>query len=171
MILSQSLQVENGKLGHDGHKKIKGVKLGAAVDGFDLLISAFITPVNTSDSRLYFPIIDKVKIRSLHGEVITRPETVIADVGIYTKEIREYDQEWGIKAVIRVNIIDRKKNKSERIIELDKELFKKQSAIERFFSRIEVYKKIYPMSEQRADSYLGLAQMACALIIWEKVLG
>jgi hypothetical protein len=77
----------------------------------------------------------------------------------------------GINVVIRVNIIDRKKNKSERIIQLDKELFKRQSSIERFFSRIEVYKKIYPRNEQRADSYLGLVQMACALIIWEKVLG
>jgi len=91
------MRVENGNLGHDGHKKIKGIKLGVAVDRFDLLISAFIAPVNTSDSRLYFPIIDRVKIRSLHGEAITQPEAVIADAGIYTKEIREYDQEWGNK--------------------------------------------------------------------------
>jgi transposase len=55
-------------------------------------------------------------------------------------------------------------------IEFDKELFKKRSSIERFFSHIEAYKKTYPRHERREDSYLGLTQMACALIIWEKVL-
>lgn len=44
-------------------------------------------------------------------------------------------------------------------------------SIERFFSRIETYKKIYPRYERREDSYLGLAQLACALIIWDGGFG
>jgi len=72
----------------------------------------------------------------------------------------------GIKTVIQVNIINREENNFERIIEFDKELFKKRRSIERFFSHIEAYKKIYPGHEQKEDSYLGLVQMMCDLIIW-----
>jgi len=55
--------------------------------------------------------------------------------------------------------------------EFDKELFKKRSSTERFFSRIEAYKKIYPRYERKEESYLGLVQLMCALIIWEGVSG
>jgi hypothetical protein len=93
LILSRFRQIKTGKSEYDGRKKIKGVKLGAAANGLDLMISVFIAHVNTNDSMFSFPIIDRVKIRLLHGDAITQPEAVIADASIYTKEIREYDQE------------------------------------------------------------------------------
>ncbi len=65
----------------------------------------------------------------------------------------------------QVNIRIIKEKKSERIIELDKGLFKKRRSIGHFFSPIEAYKKIYPRHEQIEDSYLGLVQMACVLVI------
>jgi|GEM_PF-3781028 len=140
LILSQFLLIEKGKLRY-----------------------------NTNDSRFYFPIMDMFKIKLSQGEAITQPEAVIVGAGFYTREIREYDQERN-KDCNPVNVINRRKNKSERIIGFDKVLFKKRRSIERLFSHIEAYKKIYPRHEQREDSYLGLVQMVCALIIWEKVL-
>ncbi len=170
LIQSQFLQ-KKGNIGYDGHKKIKGVKLGAAVNDSELPISVFIAPANTNDSKLYFPIMDGFKIKSSHGKALTRPGTIIADGSFDTKEIRRYNQRRGIKTVIPVNIRNRKKKKVGRPIKFDKELFKKRSSIERFFSRIEAYRKIYPRYERREDSYLGLVHMACAFIIWEEVSG
>ena len=170
MTLSQFLQ-KKGKIGYDGHKKIKGVKLGAAVNDSDLPISIFIAPANTNDSKFYFPIMNGFEIKLSYGEAITKPEVVIADGSFDTKEIREYNQRRGIKSVIPVNVRNRKKKDVREDVEFDKELFKNRSSIERFFSQIEAYRKIYPRHERREDSYLGLVQIACALIIWEKVSG
>ena len=170
MIPSQFLQ-KKGKIGFDGHKKIKGVKLGAAVNDSDLPISIFIAPANTNDSKFYFPIMNGFEIKLSYGEAITKPEVVIADGSFDTKEIREYNQRRGIKSVIPVNVRNRKKKDVREDVEFDKELFKNRSSIERFFSQIEAYRKIYPRHERREDSYLGLVQIACALIIWEKVSG
>lgn len=170
LILNQSL-LKKGIIGYDGHKKIKGIKLSASVDDSSLPISIFIAPANINDSKLYFPVMDKFKIKLHRGRPVTRPGTVIADAGFDTKKIREHNRRRGIKSVIPINPRNRKKNRIGRPIKFDKELFKKRSSIERFFSRIEAYKKIYPRYEHREDSYLGLVELACALIIWEKVSG
>jgi transposase len=170
LIPNRFLQ-KKGNIGYDGHKKIKGVKLGAAVNDSGLPISVFIAPANTNDSKFYFPIMDGFKIISSHGRARTRPKTVIADASFDTKEIRRYNRRRRIKTVIPVNVRNKKKNKVGRPINFDKVLFKKRSSVERFFSRIEAYKKIYPRHERREDSYLGLVQMACAFIIWEEVSG
>ncbi len=159
LILSQFL-LKKGNIGYDGHKKIKGVKLGAIVNEFDLPISVFIAPANRNDSKFYFPIMDRFEIKLSNGETITQPDAVIADASFDTKDIREYNQDRGIKSAIPVNIRNRKKSQSEGQIEFDKELFKKRSSIERFFSQIEAFKKTYPRHERREDSYLGLVQMA-----------
>ncbi len=170
MTLSQ-FQQKKGKIGYDGHKKIKGVKLGAAVNDSDLPISIFIAPANINDSKFYFPIMNGFEIKLSYDKAITKPEVIIADGSFDTKEIREYNQRRGIKSVIPVNIRNRKKKEVREDVDFDKELFKNRSSIERFFSQIEAYRKIYPRHERREDSYLGLVQIACALIIWEKVSG
>jgi transposase len=170
LILSQSL-LKKGIIGYDGYKKIKGVKFSAAVDGSSLPISIFIAPANINDSKLYFPVMERFKIKLPRGRPVTRPDIIIADAGFDTKKIREHNRRRGIRSVIPINPRNRKKNRIRRPIKFDKELFKKGSSIERFFSRIEAYKKIYPRYERREDSYLGLAQLACALIIWEEVSG
>jgi hypothetical protein len=155
LIPSQSLQ-KKGKIGYDGHKKIKGVKLGAVVNEFDLPVSIFIAHANRNDSKFYFLIMDRFEIKLSNGETIKQPGAVIADASFDTKEIRGYNQMKGIKSVIPINIRNRKKNEVEMPIEFDKELFKKRSSIELFFSHIEAYKKTYLRHERREDSYLGL---------------
>lgn len=135
-ILNPSL-LKKGSIGYDGHKKIKGVKLSAAVDDLSLPISIFIAPANINDSKLYFPVMDGFKLKLSYGGPITRPRTVIADASFDTKKIRKYNRRRGIKSVIPVNPRNKKKNRIGRPIKFDKELFKKRNSIERFFSRIE----------------------------------
>ncbi len=170
-LIPNQYLLKKGIIGYDGHKKIKGVKLSAAVDDSGLPISIFIAPANINDSKLYFPVMDKFEIKLSYGGALTRPEIIIADAGFDTKKIREYNLRKGIRSVIPINPRNKKKNRIEKPIEFDKKLFKKRSSIERFFSRIEAYKKIYPRYERKEESYLGLIELACALIIWEEVSG
>ncbi len=122
-IPSQSLQ-KKGKIGYDGHKKIKGVKLGAAVNDLDLPISVYIAPANTNDSKFYFPIMNGFEIKISYGEAITKPEVIIADSSFDTKDIREYNQERGIRSIIPVNVRNTKKMKLERTLNLIKSFLK-----------------------------------------------
>jgi putative transposase len=84
---------KKGEIRCDGRRMVKGAKLGATVNGFDLPISVSIATASTNEFRPHFPIINRFKIKLLHGEAIKQPEAVIADAGFYTKEIREYDRE------------------------------------------------------------------------------
>ncbi|MGI5991321.1 MAG: hypothetical protein ACOX79_02580, partial [Methanosarcina sp.] len=52
---------------------------------------------------------------------------------------------------IPVNTRNRKKKKKGRPIKVDWEEFKKKSAIERFFSWIESYKKVFPYKKVFQD--------------------
>lgn len=134
-------------------------------------LSVFVAPANYHDSRLYFPTVKSFKIKITMGRPITRPKVIIGDAGFDTKDIRESNSNRGIKSVIPINPRNKKKNNVGRPIKFDKEIYKKRSSIERFFSRIEAYKKLYPRHERIEESYLGLVRLACALIIWEEVLG
>jgi len=52
----------------------------------------------------------------------------------------------------------------------DPELYKKRSAVERFFSWIEAFKKIVPRYERYEHSFIGLIHLACGVVIG-RILG
>ena len=87
-----------------------------------------------------------------------------------TAEIRKCNRKRGIKSNIPVNKRNRKKKKRGRPIKVDWEEFKKKSAIERFFSWIESYKKVFPRYEIKETSYLGVVMFA-AIMRLNQVLG
>lgn len=87
-----------------------------------------------------------------------------------TADIRKYNRRRGIKSNIPVNKRNRKKKKKGRPIKVDWEEFKKKSAIERFFSWIESYKKVFPRYEVKEISYLGVVMLA-AIVRVNQVLG
>ena len=84
--------------------------------------------------------------------------------------IRKYNRRRGIKSNIPVNKRNRKKKKKGRPIKVDWEEFKKKSAIERFFSWIESYKKVFPRYEVKEISYLGVVTLAAIMRV-NQVLG
>ncbi len=95
---------------------------------------------------------------------------VIGDKSFDTEEIRRYNLKHKIKTLIPVNPRNRKNKKIGRPRRFDEEIYKKRSAVERFNSWIEANKKVYPRYERLEISYLGLIQLACAMMIW-RVLG
>jgi hypothetical protein len=95
---------------------------------------------------------------------------VTADAIYDTNEIREYNRKRGIKSNIPVNVRNRKKKKRGRPIKVDWNEFKKKSTIERFFSWIESYKKVFPKYEVKEISYLGVVMLA-AIMRLNQVLG
>jgi transposase len=72
------------------------------------------------------------------------PPNISADAAYDAREIRQYNRKKRMKCNILVNKRSRKQPKRGRPIRFDPELYKKGSAIERFFSWIEAFKRIFP---------------------------
>ena len=149
---------------------MKGVKISALVEKDGLPLSIVVAPANVHDSKFYLPTIERFKLKIPIGRPITRPEEVMADAAYNSEVIRKYNRKRGIKTNIPVNERNRKKKRVGRPIKFDKEKYKKRSAVERFFSWIESYKKIFPRYERLEVSYLGLVQLVCVMMLW-RVLG
>ena len=169
-MIPRTLLQKKGKIGYDGNKKVKGIKISTLTDKNGLPLSIFISPANIHDSKLYLPTISKVKIKLPLGAPITRPKLVNADAAYDSTDIREYNRKRGIKSNIPVNRRNRKKKKIGRPKKLDKDIYKGRSAVERFFSWIEAYKKILPRYERLEYSYLGLVTLSSIMMLW-RVLG
>jgi len=95
---------------------------------------------------------------------------ISADAAYDAREIRQYNPNRGIRSNIPVNRRNRKHPKRGRPITFDPEVYKKRTAVERFFSWIEAFKKIVPRYERYEHSFQGLVQLACTIMI-RRVLG
>ncbi|WP_301664837.1 transposase [Methanoculleus frigidifontis] len=75
-------------------------------------------------------------------DVQDHPSFISADAAYDAREIRQYNRKRRIKSNIPVNRRSRTHPKRGRPFWFDPELYKKRSAIERFFSWIEAFKKV-----------------------------
>ena len=157
---------KRGSIGYDGYKKVNGSKLSALVDRNGLPLACMVAPANTHDSRLYEPNLEAFEI----PEVQVRLRIISADAAYDAREIRQYNRKRRIKSNIPANRRSRKHPKRGRPFWFDPELYKKRSAVERFFSWIEAFKKIVPRYERYEHSFLGLVHLACSVMI-ARVLG
>mgnify|MGYP000916642288 CR=1 FL=1 len=157
---------KRGSTGYDGYKKVNGNKLSALVDRNGLPLACTVSPANVHDSRLYEPTLEAFEI----PEVPDRPIIISADAAYDAREIRQYNRKRGIKSNIPVNRRSRKQPKRGRPGWFDPELYKKRSAVERFFSWIEAFKKIVPRYERYEHSFMGLIHLACSVKI-ARILG
>ncbi|MDN7025648.1 IS5/IS1182 family transposase, partial [Methanoculleus sp. FWC-SCC1] len=103
-------------------------------------------------------------------DVQDHPSFISADAAYDAREIRQYNRKRRIKSNIPVNRRSRTHPKRGRPYGFDPELYKKRSAIERFFSWIEAFKKTTPRFERYEHSFLGLIRPVCAMMIW-RILG
>ncbi|MBA7486395.1 hypothetical protein ES707_21954 [subsurface metagenome] len=145
---------------------MNGSKLSALVDQNGLPLACTLSPANTHDSQLYSPTIEAFEIPGAEE----RPAIISADAAYDAREIRQYNRNRGIKSNIPVNRRNRRHPKRGRPILFDPEVYKKRTAVERFFSWIEVFKKIVPRYERYEHSFLGLIHLACVVMIG-RVLG
>jgi transposase len=112
------------------------------------------------------PTILRLKIKTEVGRPITRPKLINGDKAYDSEEIRNYNRNRGISSNIPVNKRNRKNPKIGRPFRLNKEDYAGRNVIERFFSWIEAFRKIYPRYERLEQSYLGLVLLACSLMLW-----
>ena len=85
-----------------------------------------------------------------------------------TAKIRKYQKKRN--KIQHTSKNKKQKEKEERPIKVDWEELKKKSAIERFFSWIESYKKVFPRYEIKEISYMGVVTFA-AIMRLNQVLG
>ena len=169
-MIPNQLRQKKGDIGYDGNKKVKGNKISSITEKKGLPIVISIYPANIHDSKLYIPTIENVRIVLPVGAPITRPKLINADAAYDSKSIRDYNRRRGIKSNIPVNPRNSKKRKRGRPRKLDKDIYKDRSAVERFFSWIEGFKKTIIRYERYDYSYLGLLTLSCSLMLW-RVLG
>ena len=145
---------------------MNGNKLSAPVDRNGLPLACMVAPANVHDSRLYEPTLEAFEIPGVQD----RLTIISADAAYDAREIRQYNRKRGIKTNIPVDKRSRGHPKRGRPIRFDPELYKMRSAIERFFSWIEAFKKIVPRYERYEHSFPGLIHLACAIRIG-RILG
>jgi len=87
---------------------------------------------------------------------------ISADAAYDAQEIRHYNRKRRIKSNIPANRRSRKYLKRGGPFWFGSELYKKHSAVERFFSWIEAFKKIVPRYERYEHSFMGLIHLACS---------
>ena len=136
------------------------------VDQNGLPLACTVAPSNTHDSWLYEPTLEAFEI----PEVQVCLRIISADAAYDAREIRQYNRKRRIKSTIPANRRSRKQPKRGRPFWFDPELYEKRSAVERFFSWIEAFKKIVPRYERYEHSFMGLIHLACSVMI-AKVLG
>jgi|BioPla2DNA2_1021312.scaffolds.fasta_scaffold11907_5 transposase len=157
---------KGGSTGYDGYNKVNGNKLSALVDWNGLPFACTVSPANVHDCRLSELTLEAFEIPGVQ----VRPEIISADAAYDAREIRQYNRKRGIKTNIPVNKRSPKHPKRGRPTRFDPELYKKRSAIERFFSWIEAFKKIVPRYERYDHLFRGLIHLICVVMIG-RVLG
>jgi len=90
---------------------------------------------------------DSTNQLSKHSRFLTS-RIISADAAYDAREIRQYNRERRIRSNILVNRRARKYPKRGRPFWFDPELYKKCSAVERFFSWIETFKEVVPRYER-----------------------
>ena len=98
------------------------------------------------------------------------PSIISADVAYDVQKIRHYNRKRRIKSSIPTNPRSRVHLNRGRSHRFDPILYRERGVIERFFSGIEVFKKIVPRYERYEHSFIGLIHLACAIMIW-RVMG
>lgn len=135
--------------------------MSALVDRNGLPLVCTVSPANVHDSQLYEPTLEAFEIPGVREH----PSIISADPAYDSREIRQYNRKRRITSNIPVNRRSRKHPKRGRPFRFDPEIYKRRSAVERFFSWIEAFKKITPRFERYEHSFLGLIHLACTIMI------
>lgn len=141
-------------IGYDGHKKVKGSKIHAAVTPDTLPINMQIGPANEHDSRKLITLIQGVK----------KPKELHADKAYDTPIVRTYLAKRRIKAQIPRRS---KKRRPGRPTSLNYNTYKKnRSAVERFFAWLGGFRRLKIRYKRLASTFKALIHIACFQIHW-----
>ena len=151
-------------VGFDGYKKIKGTKIHAAVAEGSLPIAVAIGSGREHKGRKLIPLMESISIKTEHkGRPSKRPDEVYADSKYDMPLVKIYLDGKHVKA----KTPSRSKKRRGRPREFDKASYiGVRYKVDRFFGRLENFKRIAMRYERRAKVFLGVIYIACIMILW-----
>ncbi|AFD27133.1 Transposase-like protein (plasmid) [Deinococcus gobiensis I-0] len=139
-----------------------GSKLHLLIDGQDLPLAIRLSGANVHDSKQLEAIVDAVPgmRNGRRGRPRRRPTKLYADKG--------YDVGRCRRALTHRRIVPRI---AQRGVESSSTLGRHRWRVERTLSWLVSYRKLAVRRERSSASFLALAQLACALIVWRRTRG
>jgi len=110
--------------------------------------------------------VNGIKIKLPRGRPRTRQGEILADSAYDTKEIRRYLRGMGIRSNIPSNKRNEKASRPGRPTRFDGESYKDRGAVERFFSWLLSFKRIFIRYERLVRTYQAFINLANILILW-----
>lgn len=156
---------ERGDLiGYDGHKKVKGSKIHAAVTQDALPLSVIVGEANEHDSRKLMPVVKGISVES-GARPRKRPKELYADKAYDTFIVRWYLRKRRIKPQIPRR--SRRRNPGRPPVFAECSYKKYRSSVERFFSMLKGgFRRLAIRYERLASTFMGLINIACFIIHW-----
>jgi transposase len=152
-------------VGFDGHKRIEGTKIHAAVAEGSLPVAVTISPANIHEGTRLISLLESISIETGRRQR-KRPKTVYADTKYATPLNRFYLDAKQIKSQIP-DPPNKTKKRPGRPRVLDRETYHAtRYNVERFFAWLENYRKLATRYEKTPQMFLALIRLACILILW-----
>jgi transposase len=139
-----------------------GTKRSVWVDGRGAPIGIYLAAANCNDSELFeltyqSIVVQRPKVRKY------RPQHLCLDKGYDSKVIRYYCQKWHY----RTHIVSR--NKEAKAIKHKKGYKARRWVVERTHSWLNRYRAILIRWNKKAENYLALLHLACALTVFKLI--
>ncbi len=139
-----------------------GTKRSLWVDGRGAPLGLVVAGANCNDSELFERtyqslVVQRPKVRKY------QPQHLCLDKGYDTKVIRYYCQKWSYRA----HIVSR--NKEAKSIKHKKGYKARRWVVERTHSWLNRYRAILIRWNKKADNYLALVHLACALTVFKLI--
>ena len=160
-------QKRGQEIGYDGHKKVKGSKVHAAVTSSSLPVAIDLGPGNEHESRRLFPILKRIRISGTRRPR-SRPKRVYADTKYHTPLVMMYLASRGIAARIKERVNTKRKPGRPRVFDYENYV-RIRSSVERFFGWLKSFRRIQTRYDRLVSTYLGFLQLGCVMILMRRV--
>jgi transposase len=152
-------------IGYDGHKRVDGTKVHAAVTEGSLPVAVMISAGNIHEGTKLIPVMKSISIETGHRPR-RRPKVVYADTKYATPLNRFYLDKKHVRSQIP-DPSQKTKKRPGRPRVFDREGYHAvRYNVERFFGWLENYRKITIRYERIPRMFLALIYIACILILW-----
>jgi transposase len=153
-------------VGFDGHKRIEGTKIHAAVAEGSLPVAVMISAGNIHEGTRLIPLMESISIETGRRQR-KRPKTVYADTKYATPLNRFYLDKKHIRSQIPDPPTKTTKRPGRPRRSLDRETYHAvRYNVERFFAWLENYRKIMIRYERTPGMFLALIRIACIQTLW-----
>ncbi len=151
-------------IGYDGHRKIEGTKIHAAVTEGSLPVTVMISAANIHEGTKLIPLMKSISIAT-GRRPRKRPKIVYADTKYATPLNRFYLDKKHVRSQIP-DLPQKTKKRPGRPRVFDKETYNGvRYNVERFFGWLKAFRRIIIRYERLPSTYLGFVQLGCVMIL------